>query len=351
MTLAQTIPTTTSRRVKIIGAVAMLIVLLVSAEIAASAFYYLVVKPQLDATKAEPGHYYRASDNPRLVYELIPGYRGSHDGRDLHINSLGLRGPELSAVKDRPRIAILGDSVTFGIWHADAEALPHLTGVELQNGCGRGAEVLNLGVPGYGAQEIREQFQVKSAATSPDAAVYLLNLNDFARRETPYEGADAGLYRMYHPPLLKLPFFIRKVAYRFEKGTLLGGMNPTLQWYRWLIGGTSQQTFDDIAAMAAFAKSRGISFAVFVLPSGLALEGGTNALADEHKAIAEALQARGITVASDASGFISTPSLFDPTDHLTGPGNHLAAAELAMFIRRSFPGVAARMNCQAAGVQ
>ncbi|MGP9814526.1 hypothetical protein ACTZWT_23690 [Rhodopseudomonas sp. NSM] len=351
MTIAQTIPTATSRRVKIIAFITMLVVLLVSAEIAASAFYYLIVKPQLDLTKAEPGHYYRAATNPRLVYELMPGYQGSQDGRDLHVNSLGLRGPELASRKDRPRLAIFGDSVTFSIWHSEAEALPQLVGVELQNACGRGAEMLNFGVPGYGAQEIREQFLVKSPGVSLDAAVYLLNLNDFARRDTPYEGADAGLYRMYQPPLLKLPFFIRKATYRFEKGTLLGGMNPTLQWYRWLIGGTRQQTLDDIGAMAAFAKNHGISFAVFILPSGLALAGGTNALADEQQTIASALQARGIAVANQADRFIQSPSLFDQTDHLTGPGNHVAAAQLATFVRNTFPGVAAAMGCQGAGGQ
>jgi hypothetical protein len=346
MSTSQTHPTAISWPAKLLGIAIMVVVLLVSAEIAASAYYYLMVKPQFETTKAESGHYYRASNDPQLAYELKPGYQGVHQGRDLHINSLGFRGPELAPKGEKTRLAILGDSVTFSIWHADAEALPHLVGLQLQRDCPRGAEVLNLGVPGYGVHEVRELFQVKAPGLALDAAIYLMNLNDFAWRETEFEGADAGLYRMYHPPLLKLPFFVKKAMYRFEKGTLLGGMNPTINWYQWMIKGTTRRTLDEVAAMHSWARDHGIAFAVSILPAGIALGGGTNALAAEQKLIVDALRARGVVVADDTQQFIKTPSLFDETDHLTGPGNHVAAGQIAEFFRTSSPPIADAMQCR-----
>jgi len=57
---------------------------------------------------------YRLSKDPLLEYELVPG---SPDGESV-INSHGLRNAELSVVKPPGvfRVAVIGDSVTYGLW-------------------------------------------------------------------------------------------------------------------------------------------------------------------------------------------------------------------------------------------
>ncbi len=66
-------------------------------------------------------------------------------GTRLHYrtNSLGFRGPEPRAVKDRPRVVFVGDSFTAGSdWHEE-ETFPRLVEKALD------VEVINLGVPAY----------------------------------------------------------------------------------------------------------------------------------------------------------------------------------------------------------
>jgi hypothetical protein len=331
--------------IKILALALMMAVTLVLAEAAATALYLLVVSPQLEARKADAAHFYRLSKDPLLGYEFAPGFKVRRDDRDLVINSFGLRGGEPASPKTGMRLAILGDSVTFGIQQGEAQTIPHLMEAKLRKQCVNPVEVLNVGVPGYGAQELNELLRTKAPLLSLDGVIYLLNLNDFARRNTWWEGADSGLYRMYWPPALKLPFFLQKALYRWEKGGKDDGMTPSLDWYRWLINGTLPATFNEISAMNLWAKTHGLSFAVSVFPSGVALSGGTNALADEHRAVADGLRARGIAVIDDVGPFLSGSNLFDETDHLTDKGNDVASTHLIGVLKSAFPDIAERAGC------
>lgn len=335
-------------QVKILATVLLLVVALATCELAAAMFYGLVVSPQLEARQAERGHYYRLSKDPLLGYELVPGFKLEHDGRDLAINSAGLRGPEPAPFKAGPRFAVLGDSVTFGIMQGEAQTIAQMMQSKLRQECATPVEVLNLAVPGYGAQELNELLKTKAPPFAVDSIIYLLNLNDFARRNTLWEGADAGLYRMYWPPALKLPFLLQKALYRWEKGGKDDGMSPSLDWYRWLFRGTSLETFNEIGAMERWAKTQGIGFAVSILPSGVALAGGSNALADEHRAIADALRARDVTVADDVRPFLARADLFDDTDHLTVKGNDVASTRLIEVLKSAFPDLTAKAGCKSA---
>jgi hypothetical protein len=123
-------------------------------------------------------------------------------------------------------------------------------------------------------------------------------------------------------------------------------MSPSLDWYRWLMNGTSSETFERISAMNLWAGTQGIGFAVSILPSGLALSGGANALAVEHRMIAEALRARHVRVADDAQPFLGA-GLFDETDHTTDKGNDVASTQLAKVLKSFFPDLAAKAACRA----
>ncbi|CAL76078.1 hypothetical protein; putative signal peptide [Bradyrhizobium sp. ORS 278] len=332
-------------RIKALALVLMTALTLIAAELLSDVLFAAIVSPQLAARRADPDHYYRVSADPLLGYELAPGTQIHRNERDLLINSHGLRGAEPVTNKAAPRFAVLGDSVTFGIQQSEDQTISRLMEAQLRHVCGSSVEVLNLGVPGYGAQEVGELLRTRAKPLAVDGIVYLLNLNDFARRNSLWEGADSGLYRMYSPPWLKLPFFLQKALYRWKKGGKDDGMMPSLDWYRWLIDGTFDATIAEIVAMDAWARTASIGFSVSIMPSGVALSGGQNALADQQRRIDEALRSHGVAVVDDSRPFMDRRKLFDDTDHLTDLGNQVAATLLVGVLASTQPELLARAGC------
>jgi lysophospholipase L1-like esterase len=121
----------------------------------------------------------RRHPDDAVVYELRPGTRGRFHGHDMRINSLGMRGEEITRGKPTGtyRVLVLGDSQAFGWGVAQGEAFPavveDLLGARLS---GPRVEVLNAGVPGYNTvQEVRV-FELRFDALEPD--LVLINFVD-----------------------------------------------------------------------------------------------------------------------------------------------------------------------------
>ncbi len=115
-----------------------------------------------------------------LPYRLRPGERLRVLGRDVHVSSLGLRGPEV-AVRPPPgsrRVLVLGDSVAFGWGLDEAESVPARLAEALRRR-GVSAEVLNAGVPGYSIANEAALHREIAPALAPDAVVLAASLNDF----------------------------------------------------------------------------------------------------------------------------------------------------------------------------
>ena len=301
---------------------------LVSFEVACQV-YAAVLRKQWDVLKRDPAHIYRGSANAALGYELRPGYEVARKGRRCRIDSDGLRVVEPDARDARRTVAILGDSVVFGTDCDQPVTLPSLLQETLVR-AGAEVKVLNLGVPGYGVDEILAGFRERSGAHRVDHAVYVLNLNDFCRRNTVYEGADNGLYRLYHMPFLKSPWFVRKAVYRWHKG----GELVSVEWYRWMFRGNAERAIEKVAEMSKVAEAHGARFAVVVLPAGCAYRDGLYLLADIHDAIRSDLQALGIDVIDARNAFtLRAGDAFDITDHLTVEGNRIMAGILASLLQ------------------
>src|SRR4051794_370856 len=85
--------------------------------------------------------------HPVRGYELAPGIG--------EINSLGLRGPEISATKADGvvRVVVIGDSYTFGLGVDETESLPARLEARLNRDGTKRVEVLNLGTPGYNSDQ------------------------------------------------------------------------------------------------------------------------------------------------------------------------------------------------------
>jgi len=112
-----------------------------------------------------PGQDFVNRDNPALPYRI-------------HINSLGLRGPETALEPSRPRVLFIGDSFTFGDFVDDDETLP----AQVQQRLGDRAEVLNGGVGGTTIVDQRV-FLERFLVLKPTLVVLLFfenDLNDLA---------------------------------------------------------------------------------------------------------------------------------------------------------------------------
>lgn len=284
---------------------------------ACRALYAFAVAPQLAAQRNDPAHYYEASDDPVLAYRLKPDCRIEKDDRVVRINRHGLRDDrdDLAAPSS---VALLGDSVPFGIALSQDET----PAAALQRLAGNETRVLNFSVPGYGLVELRDQAEQMFALCRPDRVYYVLNLNDFSVRNTVYEGADNGLYRMYVRPALKTPFFLRKAIYRLMKG----GRMSSVRWYRWLYDGNRSDLLPVVGEMADLARARGSEFVVVLFPPRVAYENGRFALQDVFGEIGDFLRANRIPVLAPVAEFgQDVRALQDDTDHLTAAGSEVLA--------------------------
>jgi lysophospholipase L1-like esterase len=283
-----------------------------------------------EAMRSDPRHYLRASPDPALAYELSPGsYQDAEAGRQLAINRFGLREESDEIPRVHPRIGVLGDSVVFGIGHSQERTIPKLLEARLRRSGGEAA-VLNLGVGGYGLAELVAFLRAKDAIYDLDAVIYLLNPNDFARRESIYEGADNGLYRMYVRPTLMAPWFVRKAIYRYHKQG-----NSSVGWYEWLFAGSREIGFGQLAALQDYAGAQGIDLRVVLLPAGVAYRNGEYLLSRMHGEIGAFLASRGIPYRDAAEEFgREHERYFDATDHLVDAGNVLMADLMAQLLEQ-----------------
>jgi lysophospholipase L1-like esterase len=124
---------------------------------------------------------HRRSAIPGLTYELAPSLAGDFLGTLVITNSEGLRGPERLPVKGPGlrRIAVLGDSTTFG-WGVPAlQAWPARLQTALdQRTQGLVHEVLNFGVSGYSSRDEAVVLEAKALPAEPDLVLVGYNLND-----------------------------------------------------------------------------------------------------------------------------------------------------------------------------
>lgn len=122
------------------------------------------------------GPLFRPSDDPDLGIECVPNSRRG----EIRINSWGFRGDE---VAERPaegvvRIAVVGDSETFGAALPEEQTLPGCLASALDaRGAGR-YEVLNLGVPGYNTVQELRVIETRLPRLHPNVVVLYYVLND-----------------------------------------------------------------------------------------------------------------------------------------------------------------------------
>ena len=139
-----------------------------------------------------------------LYHEVLgwvnkPGYRGGSDrtgegGFRVAINSLGARGAtEVPYEKvEASRIVVLGDSFAFGEDVDDEETFPFLLGTLMDEG----TEVVNLGVHGYGTDQMALMLREKGCRYGPDIVVVSVFYHDILRCRSDYYIHAKPFYRL-----------------------------------------------------------------------------------------------------------------------------------------------------------
>jgi hypothetical protein len=181
-----------------------------------------------------------AGYHPVLGWVLKPNIRNLHvfDGTVLNSNSRGIRGLteypyERSAA--HPRMVVLGDSFTFGSEVADEDTFSHVLESSIP-----GAEVINLGVQGYGHDQMLLYLQREGIKYRPDIVmvgftyidVYRNIQNFFAYAKPQFIPASGGL-RLLNVPV---PAPDRVLAEEARRPKALDLSEIFWQKLRWSLG-------------------------------------------------------------------------------------------------------------------
>jgi len=211
-----------------------------------------------------------------VVYRLRPGVRGRFLGREVSINSQGMRGPERPLQKGPGvyRIVGLGDSQMFGWGVAQADTFLALLEAMLNREGGDRCEIFNLAVPGYNTVQEVQAFAARVEALDPDLIIINYVDNDMdlpnflARRRDPYTPRTSYLAELLKRrwvilrgssllpiSLIGVPMDERSLRFRLPEDRIPERFRP-------LYG--RENMANAFSRLAAIARSRGIP-AVFLL--------------------------------------------------------------------------------------
>jgi hypothetical protein len=324
-----------SKRRRAVTLLAMVAIMcLVVLELACQAVAFVQFRG-LDKYKADPGNYVQACTEPGITYELKPGYDAVSDGRRMKINKLGFREDTDDLFADKRRVAIFGDSVALGVGVSQDQTIALAAQQEVDPQVAS-TKVLNCGLLGLGLSEFPAYLHRVMHAYKPNAVVFVLNPNDFVLRDTMYEGADGGMYRMFSRPVLKAPLVIHKAIYRMKKG----GISPSLGWYRWTFDGTKSVNLPKFKELQKICDDAGASFHVVLMPVRGCFDKGNTTIPDIYTEIEAYLTASGIAWTDPSPAFAAAGAdaqggkLIDFTDHYTPDGTKVMGKALAPIIAK-----------------
>jgi lysophospholipase L1-like esterase len=181
---------------------------------------------------------HQPSETAGLLYELRPGAERSYTpprqgGKEIpiHINQYGMRGPDFPFEKGKfRRVAVLGDSTTFGYGVQDDESYAAVLERMLNNRDQPNRyQTLNFGVAGYSTKEEAVVLERKALAFEPDAVIIGYNLND-----PDAEHAKEPLYNHFAEPAWWRYFHLtRYVTEKLRQRRIdrLADGNPVRYWH------------------------------------------------------------------------------------------------------------------------
>ncbi len=195
---------------KIIVPLTVILLTLIAAEIALQVRWEYLKRRGLEDWDASLAIHTR-SDDPVLIYELLPGSACRRDGVHIAINSQGFRDDEFPRhVPARAkRIVVIGDSVAWGWGVEMAQVFPQRLEERLrQQSAPRQPPpiVYNLAVDGYTTEQEIRLLETRGLALDPDLIIVSYVMND------PVD-SGGGLARYYVGPRFELVGVLRKVLW------------------------------------------------------------------------------------------------------------------------------------------
>ena len=138
-------------------------------------------------------------------WTLAPGstgvrYLGGPDAGTIHVNALGLRGPDWPVARqpDALRVLVFGDSFVFGVGVDEEHVFTTVLQESLTRRSGRLVEVWNAGVIGYSTDQEYILLEELGARFRPDVVLLVMCDNDF-------EGnAEDFVWGRYYKPYFEL---------------------------------------------------------------------------------------------------------------------------------------------------
>jgi len=141
--------------------------------------------------ESDPSFFVSSDTGPRT--RLIPNWQGVYCGRKVTINASGYRGAEVPLSRTNvPRIAVYGDSHTFGIGAGDGDSYPAVMSRLLEMDLESPVEVLNLGLPGSEVSDAAAHFEQTFPIYKPDLVILTYNYGDVKSSELVLE-RDGGI--------------------------------------------------------------------------------------------------------------------------------------------------------------
>jgi GDSL-like Lipase/Acylhydrolase family len=129
--------------------------------------------------------------HPVRGYALLPSASGQYTAgghsAKIRINERGFRdGPYAEALRSDLRILALGDSFTLGLGVDSVYPWPKQLELLLRPDFGPRANVVNAGVPGYSARQMRQTGEEVIPELQPRIVVFGMNVETYWRVESPY---------------------------------------------------------------------------------------------------------------------------------------------------------------------
>lgn len=291
-----------------------------------------------------------------LGWRMRPSAREEWGERLIATNSLGLRGPEISANKHPgvKRVLFLGDSVTFGFRIRENATFPRRVEALLASGPAP-VEVINAGVGGYSPWQYDEYLRRDGIHLEPDVIVVGFVLNDVTEkfRLMRFGGSSAGLQLSKSMSSLQdrlarssnIFFHARKLAMHARFGSDAANLeeldvrnlvespeDPEVQ-RAWKI------TLENLDRLFDFAEEQGIPALLVVFPFAFQLddpreERHPQAVLAEYAARRSLpfLDVLPLMVAAASPRAATAGAFFIDTDHLSRSGHTLVARSIAAEI-------------------
>lgn len=236
---------------------------------------------------------HRSSSVPGLDYELVPNLRNFFHGEMITTNSLGMRDDEPQPEGDDSlhRIAVLGDSFTFGLGVPDnrtySNALENLLNTRID---GEKFEVLNFGVSGYSTRDEALVLKYKAMDWDLDLVVVGYYLND------PEIEPAQPLHSYYQDPrwwqhsnLLRL---VAQNKHKWDMWRL--GSGDYLRYLHATEGGKWQSVVEALGDIEQLAAEREIPVLLVIFPYVTIATWADYAYEDLHEQVRDAAIATGI---------------------------------------------------------